>query len=293
MVGSATSGTPAAFVAGSVGASSASAASGSVSVGGSAAAAVGAAEVDDGGRDSVGSVAGFSAGASLGFAMGFGGGAVDCRSMLAQVLGAGAGVDAGAEVSAGAGADGASSLGFWLSQACDSSVGTESALLSGRVPFVGWADRPRGAVRPPLSAPFAAVRPRVLSGPAPPLRAALPAAASPVATDSLVFGFARSFFGLETSSHCEMVPILRKRVWLARKRGRGAQLVSKIWLFNDANRADESRKGGRPSSMRRAARMMRVRPPCRRTRKLEASASRAINCIASSQGPRQQQRLRG
>lgn len=140
---------------------------------------------------------------------------VDWRNMLAHVLAAGA---AGLAVSTGADfsatvllSSGLSSFDLALSQAEDSSVGTESCWFSLlRVPLVlGWNERPRPAApRAPLSEP----RPR----PRPPSETARPPRADREAdvVDSLAgavvvsFAFVRAvFFGFETSPHWEMLPM--------------------------------------------------------------------------------------
>lgn len=131
--------------------------------------------------------------------------------MLAHVFAAGAdegaaevvvvveGAAAAAAAAVGSGADSSAD------HACDSSVGTERG-ASVRVPFAAaaaaGAERPR-ALRPPRSTARAFARPRVLSGPAPSRLGGRAAAASAAV---VAFGFDEDFLGLETSSHCEIVP---------------------------------------------------------------------------------------
>ena len=110
--------------------------------------------------------AGFWAGASFGLGATLG--AVACRSMLAQVLAAGAAALGASDVTASCSAavvledlfESATSFFFCASQAVDSSVGTDRFVVSFRAPFVaGCAVRARA--RPPLSVPRP--RPRPLS----------------------------------------------------------------------------------------------------------------------------------
>jgi len=166
------------------------------------------------------------------FGLGAGFGTVDCLNMLAQVVFvppgtvaagfdvAGAAVlaaavaGAGSVVAAGSPqAEGSSAALVFHSET--SSVGTERGWASGaRVPLVvAGVDLPRAPPRPPRS--VALPRPRPLSAPRPPRAFRGPPAGneSPVVVVKVSglagLGRARSFFGLETSPHCEMVPAKR------------------------------------------------------------------------------------
>ena len=152
--------------------------------------------------------------------VGAGLGTACCLNMLAHVLAAGAaglGASTGADLAAGAVVLGSvfSALGLLLSQAEDSSVGTESCWFSLlRAPLVlACVVRPRAAAppRPPRSEP----RPR----PRPPSETARPprAARAPEPVDSAVVVVVDAegasldltlgaFFGFETSSHCATLP---------------------------------------------------------------------------------------
>lgn len=136
---------------------------------------------------------------------------------LAEAVGVGATgsevVAAGShEVAAAAAPQPPSSLFLVVSQALDSSVGTESGWVSlVRAPLVGGAtDRPLGAPRPPRS--VARPRPRAASGRPPrAIRLLFEAGTSApvvVVKVSLDLALDRSFFW-ETSPHCEMEPVGR------------------------------------------------------------------------------------
>jgi hypothetical protein len=198
----------------------------STGAGASGAGSVGSAE----GRGSM-TGSGALAGASLGFGAGFG--TAVCLNMLAQVVfvpwgivagceaaGAalGAAVDAAGAVSVAVGSPQAagSSVGF-VFHSDASSVGIERGSVSlGRAPLVvPRVDLPRAPPRPPRS--VARPRPRPVSAPRPPraFRGAPAGMESPVVVvkvSALALGRARSFLGLETSPHCEMVPVADEHV---------------------------------------------------------------------------------
>lgn len=120
------------------------------------------------------------------------------------------------EVAAAAEAQPPSSLVLVVSQALDSSVGTDRGWCSlTRAPLVGataTVDRPRVAPRPPRS--VARPRPRAASGRPPRAIRLLDVGTSApvvVVNVSLALALDRSFFWLETSPHCEMVPAKKKK----------------------------------------------------------------------------------
>ena len=162
---------------------------------------------------------GFGAGASLGLGAGLG--TVDALSMLAHVFWVPSGMTLGfcaVVVAAGAAAAAAaasvpvvshavSSEVFVVSQA--SSVGTESCCASlGLCPFVVAAEDLPRAARPPRSVALPRPRPPSERPPRVCLVFAVDEASVPVVVVNVSFAldFERSFFCLETSPHCEMVP---------------------------------------------------------------------------------------
>jgi hypothetical protein len=168
-------------------------------------------------------------GTSFGFGAGFG--TVDCLNMLAQVVFVGPGAVVGFEaavvvlgaaaVGAGVASVAAGSLHAVVSSAgcvfhsAASSVGTERGSVSlTRVPLVvPWVDLPRAPPRPPRS--VALPRPRPVSALRPPraFRGKPAGTDSPVVVvkvSALPLGRVRSFLGLETSPHCEMVPMQKR-----------------------------------------------------------------------------------